>query len=374
MDNTLLNDVLNSMPPYAQEEFMNNLDNPEIVNNWWREKFGRMLGLDLRGELYVSYGDWKKLFEFYRDNGPLNVLRVARDPQAPMLEILITLQLLFNSDGSPIAPDTNKSFLRHCALGNTKIVKVILKNQYIKDELALFAGIEHAASNGRLSVVEAFFDLFPTINQEIDGYGALVSAIQNNKLQVAEYLAGRPLGRQLMHVFKAAVELKDSSILEKLLTVTKNFVNDEEGYLLLYAVKTNNVSAVEALLEAGANPNVRDGRLMYIASLNGYTDIVSLLIANGINTQLPLVTLAISRSIITGTGKTKQFLTKKLTTVASDETLPDEAAPSPPRKIRATTKRPSPPPKKAVIPEDDDDENGDQRSTDAGEEDTEEDS
>lgn len=177
-----------------------------------------------------------------------------------------------------------------CHNGNLKIVKLLVYYGANIDTSSpdSYSALHEAASNNKLEIVNYLLDVDPDI---IDTHGrhqytALLIACENGHIEVVRCLLNRGANVNIGDPLMTAC-IEGYTEIVKLLLEKKPYINDraflhiacKNGNLPLVSILVNIESHIDSMNSDGKTP-------LYYACINGFDDIIHVLLANGANPKL----------------------------------------------------------------------------------------
>ena len=189
----------------------------------------------------------------------------------------------------------NFQLLNACLKGNLDIVKTLINQKNINQDLNGATPLNISAYNGYLNVVEFLYNAGADINKAtINGYTPLIAASQNGYLNVVEFLynAGANINKAMTDgstpLFVASCN-GNLNIVEFLYNAGANInKGTTDGVTPLHISAYNgHLNVVEFLYKAGADINkaTTDGATpLSVAAMDGCFDVVKYLLEHGAKT------------------------------------------------------------------------------------------
>ena len=199
--------------------------------------------------------------------------------------------------GADIKAEFNRPLRMSCRLNHNEIVKYLLENGVCYEDND-YEAVRFIVKNDNLEILKLFVENGLDISKLEDKiqYNMLYYAfVVNKSKETYNYMIKQGANGKLfmqdkvpIQVYLNNVEFVENAVIENRFDI---HFNDEEA--LYWAVYQNNIELVKILLNAGADPNARNGDIINVACRDGFVEILNLLISKKANINNECMNIAI---------------------------------------------------------------------------------
>mgnify|MGYP001357758738 CR=1 FL=1 len=185
--------------------------------------------------------------------------------------------------GADIKAEFNRPLRMACKMNHNEIVKYLIENGASYEDND-FESLRYIIKNDNLEILKLFVESGLEISKLEDKiqYNILYYAfVVNKSRETYNYMIKQGANGKLfmqdkvpIQVYLNNVEFVENAVIENRFNI--HFNNEEALY---WAVYQNNIDLVKILLNAGANPNARNGEIINVACRDGFVEILNLLIS-----------------------------------------------------------------------------------------------